>query len=83
MDINVARKERKKIKKIREVINKAAPIKSPISPFIFSALMVLMYGIPETRRSIPVVFSNFSIFGIKFSIIKVFLAAVLTIFLFK
>ncbi|MNX34989.1 hypothetical protein D3C86_652420 [compost metagenome] len=78
IEINVALNERKKKKKIRETVNKAAPINNPISPFMSAALIVLMYGIPETFKSIPVVFSNLSIFGTRFSSIKVFLSAVFT-----
>ncbi|MNS66381.1 hypothetical protein D3C72_995940 [compost metagenome] len=82
IDINVALNERKKKKKINETVNKDAPMKSPISPFILSALIVRIYGIPETLRSIPVSFSNLSIFGTKSFKINTFLSAVFTSALF-
>ena len=83
IEINVARKDLKKKKKINDVIESAATINMPISSIIVFAFSVLMYGIPEVRRSTLVSASNFSISGIRILSTKSFLAFVFTIFLSK
>ncbi len=64
MEIKVARKDRKKRKKIMDVSNMAEMTKTPISSTIFWALSVLIYGIPDILTSSPVCFSNEAIKGI-------------------
>ena len=82
IEINIALKERKKKKNIREVEIRAATIKSPISSIIFWALRVRIYGIPEVCTFSPVRCSNFSTIGIKSLRMKSLRALVFTIFLF-
>ena len=78
-EMKVALKDLKNKKKINDVTNKAAPIKIGISSTMFCEFKVLMYGIPDTFTSNPVVSRNPLTFGSKMSIIKSFLAEVLTI----
>ena len=61
MDINVALKLLKKKKKSNEVIPNAAKTNKPISLCMFCEFNVLMYGIPETRKSKPDSFSKAAI----------------------
>ena len=82
-DINVARKDLKKKKKIIDVTNKAASTKRPISSTIFCAFNVRIYGIPDTRTLMPYVSSNVFIAGIKSFTTKSFLAGVFTMSFFK
>ena len=72
----------KKKKYSNEVIPSAAPTNNPISLMILLAFSVLMYGIPETRRSNPVSFSKADILSwLRYFSINCFLAGVFTIFL--
>ena len=64
MEMKVARYDLKKKKKISVVTSVAATTNKPISSKIILAFMVRIYGIPDTRTSSPVSFSNAPIFGI-------------------
>ena len=58
MEINVALYDLKKKKKIRVVTSVAISTNNPISSKIILAFRVRMYGMPDTRTSSPVCFSN-------------------------